>query len=98
MEHSVHAIFASHRSLEDIQSWMLVYFWKTPRDNRAWTYVGLVSAAASVCKTFAEMLCRYVGRHWRLALIGCPLPILREAVSRSKDNAETSSGHGCWPS
>ena len=48
IEHSVHAIFASHRSIEDVQSWMLVYFWKTPRDNRAWTYVGLVSHAHAV--------------------------------------------------
>ncbi|RSH92010.1 hypothetical protein EHS25_009381 [Saitozyma podzolica] len=45
-EYSVQAIFGSKKTVETVQSWMVMYFWKPPRDKRAWTYVGLISRAA----------------------------------------------------
>ncbi|KAH8827808.1 hypothetical protein DL96DRAFT_1600439 [Flagelloscypha sp. PMI_526] len=39
--HSLQAILAPRRTIEIIQGWMLIYFWKNVRDNHAWTYAGL---------------------------------------------------------
>jgi len=58
---SIQAIVSSQRSIETVQSWMVVsafnemgrkgaerqmYFWKAPSDDRGWTYVGLLCRLA----------------------------------------------------
>nr|XP_019046765.1 hypothetical protein I302_05519 [Kwoniella bestiolae CBS 10118]OCF25695.1 hypothetical protein I302_05519 [Kwoniella bestiolae CBS 10118] len=48
-EYSVQAIFGSRKTVETVQGWMMVYFWKSAKDKRAWTYVGLV------CRTATEI-------------------------------------------
>nr|XP_018259519.1 uncharacterized protein I303_07587 [Kwoniella dejecticola CBS 10117]OBR81677.1 hypothetical protein I303_07587 [Kwoniella dejecticola CBS 10117] len=48
-EYSVQAIFGGRKTVETVQGWMMVYFWKPPKDKRAWTYVGLV------CRTATEI-------------------------------------------
>jgi hypothetical protein len=58
---SIQSIMGSQRSIETVQSWMVVspideqglrgakcqmYFWKAPSDDRGWTYVGLLCRLA----------------------------------------------------